>query len=260
LGSTLALADTSGVVATSYAYTPYGVTTTTGAASTNAVQYTGRENDANGLYYYRARYYNPTTGRFISEDPLGLAAGINLYAYAADDPVDLNDPSGMILPIVAACLGGAAFNVAFDLIGNWLSGRKTTLGGLLFSAATGCIAGLIGFGLGKVINEAWDAAKAYLEGLKVARTVAIDVDASVSWATRQAPKMVHIFDNAAHNLEPLVRALGSREAVLRAVVQGLGNMSDGGFDKVAVVIGGQVVVVSGLVENGVVKIGTMYVP
>lgn len=144
LNSTLALVDSSGVVQTSYAYTPYGATTASGAASTNAAQCTGRENDCNGLYYYGARYYNPTLGRFISEDPLGLAAGLN--AYAADDPVDHNDPSGMIAPFVAACLGGAVFNVAFDIFFNWLSGRKTTLGGLIQDAAVGCIAGLIVLG------------------------------------------------------------------------------------------------------------------
>jgi filamentous hemagglutinin len=77
----------------------------------------------------------------------------------------------MFVPIVAACAAGAAFNVAFDLIGNWLSGRKTTLGGLLFSAATGCIAGLIGLGAGKILAEALDAAKAYIDGLKIVRAV-----------------------------------------------------------------------------------------
>ncbi|SRR6266568_6259082 len=44
---------------------------------------------------YRARYYNPAIGRFLSEDPLGFLAGPNFYAYAADDPIDLVDPSGM---------------------------------------------------------------------------------------------------------------------------------------------------------------------
>jgi len=45
---------------------------------------------------YRARYYNPTTGRFLSEDPIGFAgSGPNLYAYAGNDPVDFNDPFGM---------------------------------------------------------------------------------------------------------------------------------------------------------------------
>ena len=164
MGSTLALADTSGAVATSYAYTPYGATTTSGAASTNAVQYTGRENDANGLYYYRARYYNPTTGRFISEDPLGLAAGINIYAYAADDPVDLNDPSGMFVNLAAGCVAGVVMSVAVDLvtaIGNWLSPnlsvggvplakRKITVGGMLVDAAIGCALGAFTMGMGEL--------------------------------------------------------------------------------------------------------------
>jgi RHS repeat-associated protein len=72
LGSTLGLLDTNGVLQTEYTYGPFGETTATGAASPNPFQYTGRENDATGLYYYRARYYSPTLRRFISEDPLGL--------------------------------------------------------------------------------------------------------------------------------------------------------------------------------------------
>jgi hypothetical protein len=46
------------------------------------------------LYYYRARYYDPTSGRFLSEDPIGFEGGINLYAYVLNDPLDLIDPSG----------------------------------------------------------------------------------------------------------------------------------------------------------------------
>jgi RHS repeat-associated protein len=58
--------------------------------------YTGREWDAEtGLYYYRARYYDPRTGRFISEDPIGYSDGPNLYAYVAGDPINRRDPSGM---------------------------------------------------------------------------------------------------------------------------------------------------------------------
>ena len=48
-----------------------------------------------GINYYRARYYNPTTGRFLSEDPLGFRAGPNFYAYAGDDPIDFKDPFGL---------------------------------------------------------------------------------------------------------------------------------------------------------------------
>lgn len=56
----------------------------------------GREYDAeSGLYYFRARYYDPSTGRFVSEDPIGFAAGINFYAFVRNNPVTLTDPSGL---------------------------------------------------------------------------------------------------------------------------------------------------------------------
>ncbi len=72
------------------------------ASETNPVagdrfQYTGREYDAElGLYYYRARYYDPSTGRFLSEDPLSFAAGdSNLYRYVFNTPTLYTDPSGL---------------------------------------------------------------------------------------------------------------------------------------------------------------------
>ena len=51
-----------------------------------------------GLYYMRARYYDPQLGRFVSEDPIGLAGGINAYVYAGDNPVNGRDPSGECHP------------------------------------------------------------------------------------------------------------------------------------------------------------------
>jgi RHS repeat-associated protein len=75
-------------------YEPYGEVTSTGS-SDNPYQYTGRENDGTGLYYYRARYYSPALKRFISEDPKGLSAGLNEYSYTHDNPVQRRDPSGL---------------------------------------------------------------------------------------------------------------------------------------------------------------------
>ena len=95
VGSTLAITNASGAVATEYSYEAYGATTQTGTANENSQQYTGRENDGTGLYYYRARYYSSTYGRFVAEDPIGLAGGINLYAYVNEDPVNLVDPMGL---------------------------------------------------------------------------------------------------------------------------------------------------------------------
>ncbi len=95
LGSTLALMDATGTVETQYTYEPFGRTTSSGPASPNEIQFTGRENDSTGLYYYRARYYSPDVGSFISEDPTRVDNGINSYAYADGDPVGRRDPLGL---------------------------------------------------------------------------------------------------------------------------------------------------------------------
>ena len=97
LGSVLALTDATGALATQYSYEPYGGTTASGAASSNAFQYTGRENDGTGLYLYRARYYDPELSRFISSDPIGLAGGINTYGYVGGNPVSAIDPLGLAM-------------------------------------------------------------------------------------------------------------------------------------------------------------------
>jgi RHS repeat-associated protein len=55
----------------------------------------GEKRDASGLLYRRNRYYDPATGRFTQEDPIGLAGGINVYGFAAGDPVSYSDPYGL---------------------------------------------------------------------------------------------------------------------------------------------------------------------
>lgn len=98
LNSTIALTDPTGAIREQYSYDPYGnVTlsdTTTGF--TNPYQYTGREADSPGLYYYRARYYSPLMAGFINEDPIGFGGGqLSFYGYVGGNPVDSTDPSGL---------------------------------------------------------------------------------------------------------------------------------------------------------------------
>jgi len=97
LGSVIALTDSSGAVQSEYTYEPFGNATVTGAANINPFQFTDRESDGTGLYYYRARYYHPALQRFLAEDPLACEQrkGHNLYAYVNNNPVKFTDPSGL---------------------------------------------------------------------------------------------------------------------------------------------------------------------
>lgn len=96
LGSTTALADSTGTVQTQYTYEPFGNTSLTGVADSNSAQYTARENDGTGLYYYRARYFDPQTQRFISEDPSEFEGGdLDFYSYVGNEPTGFIDPTGL---------------------------------------------------------------------------------------------------------------------------------------------------------------------
>jgi RHS repeat-associated protein len=93
LGTTTSLTDGSGTVVETLNYDSFG--NNAGSARTRYT-YTGRERDSDtGLLYYRARFYDPQLGRFISEDPIGLNGGINVYAYVGNNPAKLNDPTGL---------------------------------------------------------------------------------------------------------------------------------------------------------------------
>jgi RHS repeat-associated protein len=95
LGSTLGLANSSGTVVGEYSYQPFGATMLSGTDNGNPYRFTGREDDGNGLYYHRARYYSPGQQRFLSKDPLGIGSGdANPYAYTFNQPTDLADPLG----------------------------------------------------------------------------------------------------------------------------------------------------------------------
>jgi RHS repeat-associated protein len=97
LGSSIALTSSGGAVQTEYTYEAFGKTTITGASNTSPYQYTGRENDGSGLYYYRARYYHPQVQRFISEDPIEFAGrDINLFSCVSNRPSSFRDPHGLI--------------------------------------------------------------------------------------------------------------------------------------------------------------------
>jgi RHS repeat-associated protein len=88
-------------VAAQYTYTPWGEFDSpdqqlVDSVRVNSLRWKGLPYDPEtGLYYMRARYYDPQTRRFISEDPIGLEGGINMYVFGDGDPVNRSDPAGL---------------------------------------------------------------------------------------------------------------------------------------------------------------------
>lgn len=94
--------------------------------------YTGREKDVGNLYYYRARYYNDDMNRFISQDPIGLAGGLNWYAYANGNPIQNTDELGLWVgwDDAVAIVGGGIIGVGGELISNAINGQRPTVANL----------------------------------------------------------------------------------------------------------------------------------
>jgi RHS repeat-associated protein len=142
-GSTVGLSfdGSSGTVLTSYTYDPFGGTGTAGPSNSNPFRFTGREDDGTGLYFYRARYYSPRFGRFISEDPADIASGdSNLYAYVQNQPTTFTDPTGRV-PLLIFVGAGAVLGAIGYLIFAGISGHKFSWSWFAASMVTGAAVG-----------------------------------------------------------------------------------------------------------------------
>jgi RHS repeat-associated protein len=97
LGSVTAITDQSKKIVQSYTYDSFGMVKPS-TDFKNSYTYTGREWDReSGLYFYRARYYDPMEGRFISKDPIGFKGGdMVLYGYVQNNPINATDPMGLM--------------------------------------------------------------------------------------------------------------------------------------------------------------------
>jgi len=127
LSSVLAVTDAAKAVTATQRFDAFG-NKIGGANSVRQYGYTGREPDASGLIYYRARYYDPNQTRFTQRDPLGYADGINPYSYVHNNPVNFNDPSGLLARSVVTFVDTQAtsyVNARNELYG--------TIGGYLYS-------------------------------------------------------------------------------------------------------------------------------
>jgi RHS repeat-associated protein len=131
LESIVGVTNASGTLEDVITYDAYGNFTESNSGVVGSYTYAGMEFDSTTqLYYSRARYYDATTGRWISQDPLGFDAGdSNLYRYVNNQPTRGTDPSGLDVYIV----GGDLFGI--QSTGNVTSGRHYTI--MWYDPATG---------------------------------------------------------------------------------------------------------------------------
>ena len=96
LGSVTSLSNAAGALAQTYTFDSFGSQTASSGSLTNPFRYTALEFDTEtNLQFSRARYYDPSTGRFISEDPIRFGGGISFYPYVGNQPTNFSDPSGL---------------------------------------------------------------------------------------------------------------------------------------------------------------------
>jgi RHS repeat-associated protein len=154
LGSTTELADSAGTVVGEYAYDVFGsVRSHTG--STTEWAFTGEQSDPNNLVYLRARYFDPSTGRFVTKDPIPF---LNRYTYARNNPVRYVDPYGLfglgdLNPIdnfvdCAKDPKGCAEDI---------TETAQSAGNAVVDTVWDATAGAAGWGYGQVINPVLDA-------------------------------------------------------------------------------------------------------
>ncbi|TOI59500.1 RHS repeat-associated core domain-containing protein [Vibrio parahaemolyticus] len=149
LGTPQALTDETGATVWKASYSPFGKATVTTEQIKFNLRFPGQYYDAEtGLHYNWHRYYNPSLGRYLQSDPLGLHAGVDTYGYVNGNPLSLSDPTGLC----PWCLGGAAIAAAIDVFVQYNENGEFNNFNYL-SLVTSAGTGFMGGGLGTVTTS-----------------------------------------------------------------------------------------------------------
>jgi RHS repeat-associated protein len=163
LGSTNVVTNASGTVVQTLDYFPFGGLRISGGTNVSDRKYIGQFADQSNLDYLNARYYSPTQGQFISQDPVFWEVGLtqdgklalinpqalNSYGYANDNPITSKDPNGRCPTCLAGAIAGAALGVGSQAVGDYLAGNSFNWQSYVGAAAGGAVQGaFIGSGAG----------------------------------------------------------------------------------------------------------------
>jgi RHS repeat-associated protein len=157
LGTPRWVSDSTGRIVWSGRYAAFGESHSTGPIR-QLLRFPGQYYDEEtGLHYNRGRYYSPLLGRFLSRDPLGLTAGLNLYLYCENNPINLADPLGLwsgwrklAVAVALVAVGVVAVVVAAPIVLGAVAGTAAVGAATLIGAAGAVVVGggAIGAGVG----------------------------------------------------------------------------------------------------------------
>ena len=155
-GNVLALSDEEGNIITRYAYTPFGEKTVSGQTIENPFTFVGGfgvEDNGEGIFCMKKRFYDADLKRFLQRDPLGFEGGTNLYAYARNSPINYVDPEGT-LPwgVIAKTATNSAIKDENETKKKAGARRivANLIGGIVTGAVTGAAAGSVVPGAGTI--------------------------------------------------------------------------------------------------------------
>jgi RHS repeat-associated protein len=225
IGNTIAITDNSQQVVNAYAYTPFGIITNKQEAISQPFAFVGQHGvmtEPNGLYYMRARYFDPHTGRFISQDPLGFDGGdVNLYIYAQNNPIIYTDPNGEFLQslVAGSAAGGIVGGISFVTeLAKGASLKDAAKTALISGVTTGVSVGLAASGIGSFVAGA--AATAVNAGMQ--KVMMGNVNVMAAAASALPPSLGGYFLGKAG-------AVGLTHAVTTGIVSGPGVLAGNTF-------------------------------